>query len=194
MNTVISMGAFALASSISPGPVNLVALSSSMRHGFKVSMRHVIGATIGFTVLLLLTGLGMRELLNVMPRLIEFVKWAGCAFLIYMAYKLVRDNGELGVSSEAKAPSFLSGATMQWLNPKAWLASLAGMGAFAGSDIGLIWQLTCIYFAICLASLACWSAAGIFLRKYIDRPARMRLFNRMISALLVFSAVYLMQE
>lgn len=58
MTVLLSMAAFALASSITPGPVNVVALSAGARHGLAASMRHVTGAIVGFTLLLLLIGFG----------------------------------------------------------------------------------------------------------------------------------------
>jgi threonine/homoserine/homoserine lactone efflux protein len=44
MSDFLSMAAFALAASISPGPVNIVALSTGAQYGLRVSMRHVTGA------------------------------------------------------------------------------------------------------------------------------------------------------
>lgn len=64
MSLLLSMAAFALASSISPGPVNLVALSAGAQFGLRPAMRHVTGATLGFTLLLLMIGLGLSELLQ----------------------------------------------------------------------------------------------------------------------------------
>ncbi|WP_198655681.1 hypothetical protein [Salinicola sp. CR57] len=54
---VLSMAAFALATSLSPGPVNLVALSTGLSYGFRHSLRHVSGATCSFTLLLLAIGM-----------------------------------------------------------------------------------------------------------------------------------------
>ena len=193
MTALLSMAAFALASSISPGPVNVVALSAGAQHGLAASMRHVTGATVGFTVLLLLIGLGLHELLAYFPGLIAVVKWAGVGFLLYMAYKLAVDDGRLGAEKSARAPSFAYGAAMQWLNPKAWLASLAGMGAYAADGDGrLVWQFTVVYFVICYVSIASWAYAGTFLRKYLQEPKRVRAFNRMMAALLAASALYLL--
>jgi threonine/homoserine/homoserine lactone efflux protein len=59
MNIYLSMAAFSLAASISPGPVNIVSLSCGAQHGFTASMRHVSGATFGFTALLLFIGMGL---------------------------------------------------------------------------------------------------------------------------------------
>lgn len=195
MTALLSMAAFALASSISPGPVNVVALSAGAQHGLAASMRHVSGATVGFTVLLLLIGLGLQELLAHFPNLIDVVKWAGVGFLLYMAYKLAVDNGQLGADKPARGPSFVYGAAMQWLNPKAWLASLAGMGAYAATGDGtLVWQFTALYFVICYVSIASWAYAGTFLRKYLQEPKRVRLFNRVMATLLAASALYLLME
>jgi len=193
MTVLLSMAAFALASSISPGPVNVVALSAGAQHGFAASMRHVTGATLGFTLLLLLIGLGLHELLAHFPNLIDIVKWAGVGFLLYMAYKLAVDDGKLGADKPTRGPSFAYGAAMQWLNPKAWLASLAGMGAYAADGDGrLVWQFTVVYFVLCYLSIASWAYAGTFLRRYLQEPKRVRFFNRVMAVLLAASALYLL--
>ena len=193
MSPLISMAAFALACSISPGPVNIVALSSGAQFGFFASLRHVSGATLGFTLLLLLIGLGLHEVLNWVPFLTLIIQWAGVAFLLFLAYKLAVDDGSLGAGKSLKAPSFMYGALMQWLNPKAWLASLAGMGAYASrGDDRLIWTFTAVYFVICYVSIACWAYAGNSLRGYLQVPARVRVFNRSMALLLAGSAVYLL--
>jgi threonine/homoserine/homoserine lactone efflux protein len=193
MSLVLSMAAFALASSISPGPVNIVALSAGAQFGLRPAMRHVSGATIGFTLLLLLIGLGLSELLERWPWLTESIRLAGVAFLLYMAFRLARDDGRLNADKPAMQPTMLYGAAMQWLNPKAWLASVAGMGLFAAAgDAPSVWRFAAIYFVICYASLACWAYAGTFLRHHLNEPARVRLFNQLMAALLVGCAVYLL--
>ncbi|GLU33101.1 LysE family translocator [Trinickia caryophylli] len=192
MDVFLSMGAFALASSISPGPVNLVALSSGIQYGFGASMRHVAGATIGFTLLLVLTGFGLREVLERWPSLTATIQWAGVAFLLYLAWKLALDDGEIGLDKATNGPSLVTGAALQWLNPKAWLASVAGMGIFvANGEPTLIWQFAAIYFVVCYASIACWAAAGLLLRQHLQSPARVRILNRMMALMLAGSAAYL---
>ena len=189
LNLLLSMSAFALAASITPGPVNILSLSAGVQYGFRSTMRHVTGATVGFTLLLLLIGLGMHELLQTQPQLIQLIRWFGVAFLLYMALQLARDNGELGDASNSKKPSCLRGALMQWLNPKAWLASIAGMGAYAADgDVRLVLQFSAIYFVICYASLTLWAYAGVFLRIYFTKPHYLRFFNRTMAVLLVASA------
>ena len=123
---LLSMAGFALAMSITPGPVNLVALGSGARHGFVASLCHVVGATLGFILLLLLMGLGLGAALLQWPLAAELLRWAGVIFLGWMAWQLLVDSGRVeGV--DGVAPSFWYGALMQWLNPTAWLAASPAM-------------------------------------------------------------------
>ncbi|HEY8606065.1 MAG TPA: LysE family translocator [Noviherbaspirillum sp.] len=192
MNLIASMAAFALAASISPGPVNIVALGSGARYGFTASLPHVTGATIGFSLLLLLTGLGLHEMIVQWPQLTEAIRWAGAAFLLYMAWRLAMDSGELDAGPATRRPSIAQGAAMQWLNPKAWLASVAGMGTYAsGGDAAAVWLFTGVYFVICYLSIASWAWAGSFLQDYLQESARVRFFNRVMATMIMLSVVYL---
>lgn len=193
MSLILSMAAFALATSITPGPVNVVALSAGARFGFVASQKHVLGAAVGFTLLLVLIGLGLHEVLVRWPILIQLIRWGGVAFLLYMAWKLAVDDGRLDADGAHTAPSMLYGAIMQWLNPKAWLACVAGMGLFvADGDAAQVWLFAALYLVICYLSVACWAYAGTFLRRYLNNPKGVRLFNRSMAALLAASVGYLL--
>jgi threonine/homoserine/homoserine lactone efflux protein len=193
MSLIVSMAAFALAASITPGPVNIVALSSGAQFGFRASQRHVAGATLGFVLLLVLMGLGLHEVLKLWPFMTRVVQLAGVTFLLFMAWKLATDDGQLNAADSARAPSMLYGAVMQWLNPKAWLACVAGMGAFvADGETRLVWQFAAVYLVICYLSVACWVYAGTFLRGYLGNASGMRAFNRLMAGLLTVSAGYLL--
>lgn len=193
MSLMLSMAAFALAASISPGPVNLVALAAGARHGLRPALRHVTGATLGFCLLLLLVGYGLHAVMQHWPGLTEVLRWAGIVFLLWMAWKLASDDGRLGDGDPDKAPGMLYGAAMQWLNPKAWLACVAGVGAFVGQgETALLWQFTLIYLVICYLSVGSWAWAGTVIRRYLDNPRRMQRFNRVLALLLVASAAFLL--
>lgn len=195
MTLYLSMAAFALASSITPGPVNIVALSCGAQFGFSASLRHVTGATVGFTLLLVLVGLGMHEVLTWWPGLTTAILWAGVTFLLYMAYQLAADNGQLSQDERQRTPSYWYGALLQWLNPKAWLASVASMGAFIGDgEMQLLWQFAVLYFVICYASIACWAYTGAMISGLLQQAHNLQRFNRLMALLLAFSACYLLAE
>ncbi|MBA1264666.1 LysE family translocator [Stutzerimonas stutzeri] len=193
MEPYLSMAAFALASSITPGPVNLVALNCGARFGFRASLRHISGATVGFTLLLLLIGLGLYELLEHAPVLMRSIQWGGIAFLLYMAWRLAADDGRIEPGHARGGPSLLAGALLQWLNPKAWLASVAGMGLFATDGNALrVWLFAGLYFLVCYASIACWAWVGTCLGRHLQQAARVRWLNRTMALLLAGSAFYLL--
>ncbi|MFE2008334.1 LysE family translocator [Pseudomonas guariconensis] len=191
MSLSLSMAAFALAASISPGPVNIVALGSGARHGLRASLGHAAGATLGFCLLLVLVGLGLHELLLRWSLLGRLLHGGGVLFLLYMAWKLACDNGQLTTEHQDDAPSAWHGAAMQWLNPKAWLAAVAGIGAYTGGEQHLLWLFAWIYGPICFVSIASWAWAGSVIRQYLGNPGHMRMFNRALAALLLASALYL---
>lgn len=191
---LLAMAGFALASSISPGPVNAVALASGVHHGFRRSMGFVTGATIGFTALLLLAGLGLAEALGRAPAFAAAARLAGLGFLLLMAWRLWRAEGCMSDRAPPIPPSLLAGAILQWLNPKAWIAAVAGMGAYAGGEAIRIWVFVAIYFAICYVSIAFWAYAGGRLARLLVDPGRMRLFNRTMAALLALGAVLMAFE
>ncbi|MBN4664658.1 LysE family translocator [Pandoraea nosoerga] len=191
MTLSYSMAAFALAASITPGPVNVVALGAGARYGLVPSLRHVTGATVAFVLLLVAVGFGLYELLQRAPVLMHAIQWFGVAFLLYMAYKLARDDGEIGDAAVQRGPSVVHGAIMQWLNPKAWLAAFAGMGLYTAGEPVRIWQFAAIYFVVCWLSVGCWAAAGAMMRRQMRSAKRVRRLNRVMAALLAASAVYL---
>jgi len=192
---LLPMSAFALAASISPGPVNLVCLSSGTRYPLARGLVFVTGATLGFIALFLAVGLGLYSVLTVVPGLEEALRWAGVAFLLYLSVRLARDDGRLPEDDTRQAPGFMTGALMQWLNPKAWLASASGIGAYtSGHDLGQVMLFAALYLPICWLSLGSWVYAGAFLRRYVQRPVVLVAINRTLAVLLAASCVYLLIE
>ena len=192
LSLILPMSAFALAASISPGPVNLVRLSSGTRYPVSRGLIFVTGATLGFIALFVAVGLGLYSLLTMVPMLETLLRWGGVAFLLYLSIKLAMDSGQLPEKGVDKAPGFGTGAIMQWLNPKAWLASASGIGAYtSANDLNQILLFASLYLPICWLSLACWVYAGAFLRRYVQRPAVLVTINRTLALLLAISCLYL---
>lgn len=195
ISLILPMTAFALAASISPGPVNLVCLSSGTRYPLARGLIFVTGATLGFIALFVTIGLGLYSVLTVVPGFNAILRWAGVGFLLYLSVQLFRDDGRLPEGDAHKAPGFISGAVMQWLNPKAWLASASGIGAYtSGNDLHEVILFAALYLPICWLSLSCWVYAGVFLRRHIHRPRVLVFFNRALALLLAASCVYLLIE
>lgn len=199
---ILPMATFALVASISPGPVNLVGLSTGSRYALPKGLIFVTGATIGFVILFVAVGYGLSSLLKIVPDFERWLSWAGIIFLLYLSSRLAFDNGRVEQSETQKgkfqkqktdsAPGFFTGFMMQWLNPKAWLASAAGIGAYTHSgDIAQVWLFAALYLPICWLSLSSWVYAGTFLRRKVQQPKIIRSINRTLAALLATSCIFL---
>lgn len=190
-----AMVTFALVCSITPGPVNIAIVTSTLAAGWKTGLKIVTGATVGFTILLLLVGLGMQQVINQLPWLIAVIGWLGLLFFLYMAYQLWVSDGALGFKDQNKKASYGYGAALQWLNPKAWLACVSGMNTYAiNADMFTMLGFCLIFFSVCYVSLAMWMWAGISLKHYLTQPKLVRMFNRTMAILLVISCFYLIQK
>lgn len=183
-----SASGFALVSSISPGPVNLLSLSHAMRGELRACVHFISGATLGFTAQLLLLGLVMQPLLAALPWLSWVLHWGGVAFFVWMAWLLWQaDAADAEMAS--KPIGFGFGALLQWLNPKAYLAIAAAVGLYVGDSLPRLLALAMIYVVWCWLSLAAWVALGIFLRRHMPSSHRMVYFNRALALLLLASLV-----
>lgn len=190
---IISMSLFSLAASLSPGPVNLVCIGSGARYGTFIGLRFVTGATVGFIVLFVAIGLSLHYIMTFLPMITQVLQWGGVVFLLHLSYKLFRDNGDIKMTEASSAPSFMTGAYMQWLNPKAWLASLAGIVSYIpdpnGQDLIIF---TGLYFVICWLSLSVWVMAGVVLGRFIENAKGMRILNKTLAILLAGSCFFIL--
>lgn len=189
MSVIFAMMIFSLSMSISPGPVNMVALSSGVNHGFKTTMKFVSGATIGFSLLLLFIGLGFEFIPFKQELFINTVTYLGCIFIAYMGYKIATSEYEPKVN--ASSSTFLHGFILQWSNPKAWIACLSGVSAFNSGSIKTLLTFVLIYFFICYISIACWALLGDRLKNLMKNKRYFRILNITLGLMLILIALHL---
>jgi threonine/homoserine/homoserine lactone efflux protein len=192
MSLLVAMFSFSLAMSISPGPVNLVIVSSGANYGIIKTFSFVSGATIGFTLLLISIGLGFYKVIELHPYFLKYLSIAGSSFIIYMGYSIAKSNQEMAIE-EQKRPTFLQGFLLQWLNPKAWLASVSGVSLFSSPEGNAQFYIfSLIYFIVCYLSLFSWSLLGSKATLVLNSAFRLKLFNVLMGLLLVLTACFLL--
>lgn len=193
LSVLTSMTLFALVASITPGPVNLVGLSSGARYRLTVGLIFITGATLGFVLLFIAVGLGLYQVMQQFPALNQVLQLGGIGFLLWLSYLLIKDKGDISEQDQAKAPGFMTGAVMQWLNPKAWLASASGIAAYTASgELHEVLIFAAIYLPVCWLSLCCWVYAGAFLRRFVHNTGVMRVINRSLAGLLILSCILIL--
>ncbi len=192
MSLILAMCLFSLSMSITPGPVNLTILSSSINFGFKRTFSFVSGATFGFALLLTAVGLGVSGLMAQVPSFYEVLRYCGSGYMIYIGYKIMTSRTVLE-QSEAGMLRYKHGFLMQWLNPKAWIACLTGVSAFNLQDsIPMLSLFVFLYFLICYGSLAAWAMLGANLRFLKRVKNGIRFINVAMGTTLIAVSVYLL--
>ncbi len=192
MSLLIAMISFSLAMSISPGPVNMVIVSSGASYGIRKTFSFVSGATIGFTLLLIFIGLGFYEIISLYPNFLKYIAVAGSLFIIYMGYMLASSKPELDIKKQ-NLPTFIQGFLLQWLNPKAWIACVAGVSLFSvPDDSGVFLTFTFVYFVVCYFALFSWSVLGDKVTIFLNSELRLKAFNVFMGCLLIVTASFLL--
>lgn len=191
MSLLFAMFAFSLAMSISPGPVNMIILSSGVNYGVKRTIPYVSGATVGFTLLLLFIGLGFFQFIKAYPSFLTYLAIAGSLYIIYMGYKIASAKPDIEVK-KADVPKFYQGFLLQWINPKAWIACVSGVSIFSSADsYDQFLIFSGIYFIVCYLSLAVWAILGDKVSLLLNSHIRLRFFNIAMGLLLIVTAAYL---
>ncbi|MGI9402096.1 MAG: LysE family translocator [Rhizobiaceae bacterium] len=180
---------YSFVSSITPGPNNLMLLASGVNYGFRPTIPHMLGIAIGFGILLLCVGAGLGQLLISAPTAFTMVKFAGAAYLIFLAWKIANSGPIEAREASGKPMTFIQAAAFQWVNPKAWVMAVSAMAIYTLED--RYWfSVLLVAFVFVIINLPCvsvWCAMGTGLRKWLSDPKTLRLFNYTMAILLVAS-------
>lgn len=198
VDLLLALVVFAFVSSITPGPNNMMLLASGVNFGFRRSVPHMLGIGVGFMVLLLAVGLGLGQLLERYPVIYTALKYAGAAYMLWLAWKIAR-SGPMANSPSQSAGSplnFLGAAAFQWVNPKAWVMAVTAMATYTRPDQHLLTVIivTLIFGAVNVPSVSTWTVFGVALKRFLSDPRANRIFNIAMALALVASLWPLVRE
>lgn len=187
----IAAALFLIVSSVTPGPNNTMLMASGVNFGVRRSLPHLLGVQIGFTVMLLCVGLGLHAVLDRFPALYQVMRWGGATYLLWLAWKLATARpAEADPTASAPQPlGFWGAAAFQWINPKAWVMIVTAMGAYLPPDASVSQVLLLALMSLVLGSpcSAVWVGFGQAMRRLLQNPQRLRLFNITMALALVAS-------
>jgi threonine/homoserine/homoserine lactone efflux protein len=194
---LIAASLFSFVSSITPGPNNMMMLASGVNFGFRRSVPHWLGICGGFTFMLCAVGLGLHTLLSDHPALYDLLRYTGSAYLTWMAWRLATATSAPAVQdgdapeSEARPLGVLGAAAFQWVNPKAWVMAVTAMSTYlpARAQPTDVLALALLFGVINLPCVACWAGGGAALRRFLQDPLRLRIFN-ISMALALLASLY----
>jgi threonine/homoserine/homoserine lactone efflux protein len=181
---------FAAVMFITPGPNNVMLLSSGLTYGFRRTVPHMAGITFGMGFMIAAVGLGLGTVFIAYPVLQTILKYAGAAYLVYLAAAIATSGLTPSGQDNARGPMTFWGAVMfQWINVKGWVMVIGTITAYA-AIASFPWNIiiqTGISLVIGALSTVAWALFGSALRPVLTSPTAVRAFNIVMAALLLAS-------
>ncbi len=181
--------------SVTPGPNNLMLAASGVNFGFRRTVPHMLGVSIGHGFQVCIVAGLLAGMLAWLEALRQVLVGAGCGYLLWLAWRQAR-AGEPGQGQRTQPLGFVGAALFQWVNPKAWMMGVntailflpSGSGWWTAASLALV----CI--AVNLPCVAVWAVAGDRLRDRLHDPLALRVFNLSMAALLAGTALWILVE
>jgi len=185
---LLALMGFAFATSVTPGPNNMMLLASGANFGMRRTVPHMLGISVGHLVMVFLVGLGLAGLFQAEPRLFVALKVVSVAYMLWLAWKIATAAPPRAGDVAGRPFSLVQAAAFQWVNPKAWAMALTAVTVYApGGEVGTTAVVAAVFAMVNLPSVAVWAAAGQALRRWLDTRRRLRAFNVTMAVLLVLS-------
>ncbi|MEH2562482.1 LysE family translocator [Bradyrhizobium sp. AZCC 2289] len=189
---LIAFVMFATVMFFTPGPNNIMLLLSGLTYGFRRTLPHVAGITIGFAFMVGAVGVGLGTIFIAYPVLQTILKYAGVAYLIYLALAIAMSDPVAPEQDNRRGPMTFWGAAMfQWVNAKGWvmvIGTITAYAAIAAYPWNIVIQVG-LSLILGVASCTAWALFGSALRPVLTSRRLVRAFN-IIMALLLLASLY----
>jgi threonine/homoserine/homoserine lactone efflux protein len=175
---------------LTPGPNNVLVLSSGLTFGFRPTLPAIAGITFGCAFMVAAVGLGLGTIFIAYPVLQTLLKYAGAAYLVYLAATIALSEPIKPGEQTGRRPMTFWGAVLfQWINVKGWVMVIGTITAYAGIA-SFPWNIA-IQVVLCLllgvVSTSIWTLSGSSLRSLMTSPRAVRVFNLAMAVLLLAS-------
>ncbi len=189
---------FAIVMFFTPGPNNIMLLSSGLTYGFRPTVPHILGITFGFAFMVGAVGVGLGAIFLAYPILQTILKWGGVAYLVYLAAAIaLSDPVKPEQGGRRKGPMTFFGAAMfQWINAKGWVMVISTITAYAAIATFPLNIAIQVAISLVLGALSCsaWAMFGSALRPLLSSPGVVRIFNIVMAILLLASLIPVLTE
>jgi len=187
---LIAFVVFAAVMYFTPGPNNIMVLSSGLTFGFRPTVPHIAGITFGCAFMVAAVGVGFGAIFIAYPLLQTVLKYAGAAYLVYLAATIaLSEPVKPGEDTGRRPMTFWGAALFQWVNVKGWVMVIGTITAYAGIA-SFPWNIA-IQVVLCLllgvVSTSIWTLSGSSLRSLMTSQRAVRAFNLAMAALLLAS-------
>lgn len=190
---------YAFVTTITPGPNNTMLVASGVNFGFARSVPHILGISIGFSIMVMLVGTGLGTLFEAFPLLHNILRWVGFAYLAYLAWMIARSQPyefNDDDSNSSRPMSFLAAAAFQWVNPKAWIMALGAITTYLPNPTTALgmFLVAAIFFVVGTPCISLWAMFGTWISRSLTNPLHFRIVNFVLAAALVLSLIPALNE
>ena len=190
MINLILFLSYVFVTTFTPGPNNILSMVNAKKYGFKNSFRFNLGILTGFIILMIACSYFNLFLVGLIPKIQRFIGIFGGVYMMYLAYKIsfgTKTGTKIGNKS---TNTYLSGLTMQFVNPKVILYGITVIATFIipyyKSNFALI--LFSLFLSIIgfIATL-CWALFGALFQNFLIKYDKQ--VNIIMGLLLVYCAI-----
>ena len=188
----------------SPGTGAVYTIATGLGRGGRASVLAAFACTLGIILHLAAAMMGLAALLHASALLFDLVKYAGVAYLLWMAWQILREKGAMRISGEDTERSarrvIIDGIALNLLNPKLSIFFVAFLPQFMSKDamhpILEMLALSGVFMGMTFVIFALYGLFAAAMRDHvITRPAVMAWLRRGFAAAFVaLGARLAMQE
>ena len=199
---LISLTGFAFVSALTPGPNNILLMSSGALFGWQRSLPHLGGILLGFAILMASAVFGLGTVVAQWPWLVTIVRVIGAAWLVWMSVRYFSAGLRGPVPTDEVSPApisrpfrFFEGVLFQWVNPKALILVVSAASAYiavAESIVERALIIVSIFFIAGLVSCTLWMIAGDALNRYMSSGRTARAVNVAMGVLILLTALHIL--
>ncbi|GIU01937.1 LysE family translocator [Shewanella algidipiscicola] len=192
MELVLAIALFAFSSGITPGPNNIMLMSSGVNFGIKPSLPHLAGICIGFPAMVLAIGLGLSTLFQRYPILHVAIKYIGITYLLYLAWLIANSSSKMEGKHTSRPLSFIQAAAFQWVNPKGWIMAVGAVATFTTLEqplTGQVLTIASVFLSVAFPCAIVWLGFGVALKRLLKNQRQQKAFNITMALLLVLSII-----
>ena len=194
-DTLIPLALFSLAGSYTPGPNTIMLTASGQAFGFRRSIPHMLGIIVGCVTLFTAFGFGLAQIFQLYPQLHQALRIAGAAYLLYLAWRILRAGDPAGNGEARASPlTLLEAAAFQWVNVKALTLAVGIMSAFTtvgGNQMAEVALIVAVFTLVMMPSLPIYVLFGVAIRSLLKSDRSRAIVNTIMAALVALSVILL---
>ena len=195
-NLFLALISFYFVMYVTPGPNNVMVLTSGIKFGYLKTVPHMSGITIGHVLQTVLVCIGLGKIFQLFPEIQNILKIICVIYLLYLGYKIIGSFSKIK-ENNSRPLKFYEAALFQLVNPKAWTISTMVASGFLPKDEKLITAILFISITaliICPISISVWAVFGSGIRNLVKSNKKKSFVEYFLAILLLITAILIVIE